>query len=125
MTGDFGRYVEKKRKKIGLTLRGLANELEIAPAFMSDIEKGHRYPPGKEKLFLMAKSLHLNEEETYELFDLAGKERENAISPDLPEYIMNTDKARVALRTARNKSFGDKEWMKIIEMIENYEKEKI
>lgn len=123
MTGDFGRYVEKKRKAIGLTLRGLAGELDIAPAFMSDIEKGHRYPPGKDKLYLMAKSLRLTEEETNELFDLAGQERENAVSPDLPEYIMNTEKARVALRMARDKSFGDKEWMKVIEMLENSEKE--
>ena len=90
---------------------------------MSDIEKGHRYPPGKDKLYLMAKSLRLNEEETNELFDLAGQERENAVSPDLPEYIMSTDKARVALRMARDKSFGDKEWMKVIEMLENSEKE--
>ena len=54
---------------------------------------------------------------------MAGQERENAVSPDLPEYIMSTDKARVALRMARDKSFGDKEWMKVIEMLENSEKE--
>lgn len=119
MTGNFGKYVEKKRKDAGLTLRGLASALDIAPAFMSDIEKGHRYPPGKDKLYLMASTLKLTNDETDTLFDLAGEERENAVSPDLPDYIMHNEKARVALRMARDKSLGDKEWMKVIEMLEN------
>ena len=50
MTGDFGKFIEKKRKGKNITLRGLASMLSIAPAYMSDIEKGHRYPPDKEKL---------------------------------------------------------------------------
>ena len=63
MTGEFGKFIEKKRKALNKTLRGFATELEIAPAYMSDIEKGHRYPPDKEKLEKMAELLHMSDEE--------------------------------------------------------------
>ena len=35
MNGKFGKFIEQKRKARGLTLRGMAAELNIAPAFMS------------------------------------------------------------------------------------------
>jgi len=75
MNGNFGKFIEQKRKAMGMSLRGLAAELGIAPAFMSDIEKGHRYPPAKEKLYEMARILKLNEDETNRMFDLAAGER--------------------------------------------------
>ena len=118
MTGEFGRYIEKKRKRMGMTLRGLAGELGIAPAFMSDIEKGHRYPPNKDKLYEMARILKLSREETDEMFDLAAGERENGIAPDLPEYVMGSPKARTALRMARDQGSSDEVWQKVIDMLE-------
>ena len=96
----------------------LAAELGIAPAFMSDIEKGHRYPPSKEKLYELAKILHLSEADTNTMFDLAAAERENTVSPDLPEYIMNGSNVRVALRLARDKRIPDATWQKVIDMLE-------
>ena len=118
MTGEFGKYIEERRKNKGITLRGLATLLEIAPAYMSDIEKGHRYPPDKDKLVLLSSILELNDDETNELFDLAAGEKDNAVSPDLPEYIMGTEKARVALRLARDSGAGDATWQKVIDMLE-------
>lgn len=121
MNGNFGKFIELRRKSLGKTLRGLAAELGIAPAFMSDIEKGHRYPPAKEKLEELARILQLNQEDTHKMYDLAAGERENGISPDLPHYIMNSPKARVALRIARDKGAGEKVWQKIIDMLEQEE----
>ena len=100
------------------TLRGLAADLDIAPAYMSDIEKGHRYPPDKDKLEKMAELLNLSEEEKNKMFDLAAGEKDNSVSPDLPEYIMGTEKARVALRMARDNGATDATWQKIIDMLE-------
>ena len=118
MTGEFGKYIEEKRKEKGFTLRGLASALEIAPAYMSDIEKGHRYPPDKEKLESLAGILQLDEAEKNEMFDLAAGEKDNTVSPDLPEYIMGTEKARVALRKARDKNAGNDIWEKMIRVLE-------
>jgi transcriptional regulator with XRE-family HTH domain len=118
MTGEFGKYIEKKRKGKNMTLRGFAAELEIAPAYMSDIEKGHRYPPDKNKLEAIVKILGLSQEEADQMYDLAAHEKDNTVSPDLPEYIMGTEKARVALRMARDNGASDATWQKIIDMLE-------
>ena len=118
MNGDFGRFIEQKRKAASKTLRGFAAELDIAPAYMSDIEKGHRYPPDKDKLELMATLLHLSEEDKHYMYDLAAGEKDNSVSPDLPEYIMGTEKARVALRMARDNGASDATWQKVIELLE-------
>lgn len=121
MKGDFGKFIEQKRKSLGITLRGLAAEIGIVPAFMSDIEKGHRYPPNKEKLYQLASVLKLSEEETNTMFDLAAGERDNTVSPDLPEYIMSNDKVRAALRLARDSENSDAIWQKVIDMLEENE----
>ena len=118
MTGEFGKFIQTKRKALNKTLRGLAADLDIAPAYMSDIEKGHRYPPDKDKLEKMAELLNLSEEEKNKMFDLAAGEKDNSVSPDLPEYIMGTEKARVALRMARDNGATDATWQKIIDMLE-------
>ncbi len=41
----FGQFVQERRKRPGITLRGFAEQLDVAPAYMSDIEKGSRYAP--------------------------------------------------------------------------------
>ncbi len=115
--GEFGLFIEKKRKALNKTLRGLASELEIAPAYMSDIEKGHRYPPDKDKLAKLAEILKLTENEKNKMYDLAAGEKENAVSPDLPEYIMSTEKARVALRMARDNGMENATWQKVIDLL--------
>ena len=119
MNGNFGKFIEQKRKALGMTLRGLAAELEIAPAFMSDIEKGHRYPPDKEKLDVIVKVLSLSKDEADLMFDLAAREKENTVSPDLPEYIMGNEKARVALRIARDNNASEETWQKVIDLLES------
>lgn len=124
MTGEFGKYIEVKRKARNITLRGLAAELEIAPAYMSDIEKGHRYPPDKDKLEMLVEILALNQEEANRMYDLAAGEKDNSVSPDLPEYIMGTEKARVALRMARDSGASDATWQKVIDMLEKEQNKK-
>jgi transcriptional regulator with XRE-family HTH domain len=124
MNGKFGEFIAEKRKSRGLTLRGLAAELGIVPAYMSDIEKGHRYPPDKDKLYELSRILCLSEDETNTMFDLAAGEKENTVSPDLPEYIMGNEQVRVALRMARDSDKSSEIWQKVIEMLEEQERGK-
>ena len=112
----FGKFIEERRKYLGITLRGFAAELEIAPAYMSDIEKGRRYPPDK-KLDDIARILKLNAEEKDRLLDMAAMTRAKSVSPDLPEYIMGKDLARVALRRARDGNLSDEGWKEVIDLI--------
>ena len=112
----FGKFIEERRKGMGFTLRGFAAELEIAPAYMSDIEKGRRYPPDK-KLDEIARLLQLHGEEKDRMLDLAAKTKAKTVSSDLPEYIMERDLARVALRRARETGLSDDGWKEVIDLI--------
>ena len=113
----FGKFIEERRKALGLTLRGFAAELDIAPAYMSDIEKGRRYPPDK-KLDEIAQILKLNETEKNSMLDLAAVAKTKTVSSDLPEYIMEKDLARVALRRARDGKLSDEGWQEVIDLID-------
>ena len=122
MDTKFGEYVKEKRLEKGINLRKLAEILDIVPAYMSDIEKGRRYPPDKDKIYKISEALNLSESETNKLFDLAALAKENTVSPDLPEYIMGNDTLRVALRKARDINADEDDLMKVIEMLEAKEK---
>lgn len=112
-----GKYIEARRKSLGITLRGLAAKLSIAPAYMSDIEKGRRYPPEK-KLYEISEALQLDEDETNHLLDLAAVTKDNTVSADLPKYIMEKDLARVALRRAKAGKLSDDGWREVIDLID-------
>jgi transcriptional regulator with XRE-family HTH domain len=111
----FGKYISDKRKELQITLRGMARTLDIAPAYLSDIEKGRRYPPDMGKLMQIASILKLTEDEKNKMFDLAGKDK-NTIPPDLPEYIMSSEKVWVALRKAKDVA-TDKDWEEFVEKL--------
>ena len=40
------------------------------------------------------------------------------IAPDISDYVKNQNTARLALRKARDLNLGDREWVKVIEMLE-------
>lgn len=123
MNEQFGQFVRSKREEKKINLRKLAEILDIAPAYMSDMEKARRYPPDKEKLAKIAEVLQLTEEEANLMYDYAALAKDNSVSPDLPGYIMETDNVRVALRKAKNMGMGDAEWLEVIKMLEEKEKE--
>ena len=117
----FGGFIREKRLAAKINLRKLAEILDISPAFLSDIENDHRYPPDKDKIYKIADVLGLSKEDTDLLFDLAAGNKKNSVSPDIADYIMAQEKSRVALRMARDKGAGEEEWEKIIRMLEGGE----
>ena len=98
---NFGEYVKEKRMEKGISLRQLASKIGISPSYMSDIEKGRRYAPDKEKLEQLQKLLFVNEDEIQKFYDLAGLSR-NEVPQDLPDYIINNDKIKVLLRKTKD-----------------------
>ncbi|HKM38792.1 MAG TPA: helix-turn-helix transcriptional regulator [bacterium] len=112
----FGEFIAGKRKAQGLTLRGLAADLDITAAYLSDIEKSRRNPPGIKMLGKMARRLRLGQKDKETMFDLAGKDRQE-ISPDLPDYIMDKPIVTVALRKAKEKATDD-DWEEFIRRLE-------
>lgn len=128
MKGEFGAFINDKRKGRGpdrtdILLRDLAKAMgDMSVTYLSDILKGRRNPPEMKLLNIIAEKLSLSSEEKAEMFDLAGRERDEA-APDLPGYIMdeNIPHVRAALRKASNKGLGDDFWKKVLNDIDKKE----
>ena len=111
----FGDFLIAKRMEREMSARQLAIKLDFSAVYICDIEKNRRPVPDEilEKLPLL---LHLNEAETEEMYDLAARSR-HTVSSDLPEYIMEKDIVRAALRTAKKHNVTDKQWEDFIRRI--------
>lgn len=117
MKDNFGEYIKKKRNQNGISLREMAEKMRIAPSYLSDIEKGRRYAPDKEKILDMAEILKINTKEELDyLFDLAGRANKDKVAPDITEFIKDNEKVRVLLRKVKNAP--DKKLDKILEILE-------
>lgn len=75
---SFGRYIKQKREKIGISLRSLATELGMTPAYLCDIEKGHRHAPLYNKNYMIGliKNLCIDSDEIdmFSLMAIATRE---------------------------------------------------
>jgi len=116
----FGSFLQVHRagKK---TLRAFAAEVGVTAGYISDIENDRRDPPGKELLDKMASVLSIVGEDLIEMYDLAGKGRQE-VSPDLPDYIMNSelsDTIRLALRVAKDNGASLEDWLNFIDEVES------
>ena len=119
----FGRFLTEKRKQCDILLKDLAAELGVSAVYICDVEKDRKLAPKPETLKKIAEILRLNDEEKNLMYDLAAatQTRRKAVSPDLPEYIMEHDIVRTALRTAKQYNIDDKEWLEFIERIKKKE----
>ena len=82
----FGEYINKKRQQKGKTLRGFAEELDISPSYLSDIENGNRSAPNQDVLNKMIELLELNKEESNKLLDLAAASKETVADELFKKY---------------------------------------
>ena len=119
MAVEFGKFIAEKRLEKDVKLKPIAERLGVSVTYLSDIIKGRRNPPDKDGLEIFAEMLSLNETEKAEMFDLAGRER-NQVSPDLTDYIMDETlpSARAAFRKARNANLGDDFWQEVNQFID-------
>jgi transcriptional regulator with XRE-family HTH domain len=112
----FGDYLRTKRLEKRFTLRGFARAMEMSPVFLCEVEKNRRGAPGTDRLQKIARLLRLDKQETERLYDYAAESKKRpAVSNDLPEYIMENEIVRIALRTAKDVDATDTEWQKFID----------
>lgn len=115
----FGSFLSEKRKDRGVILTDLAAELGVSKVYLCDIEKGRKAAPKSEHLEKIADYLKFSTDECNLMYDLAanGQACKKGISPDLPDYIMDNDIVRTALRTAKQYDIDDNEWQEFIDKI--------
>ena len=112
---NLGNFIIKKRKKRNLSSRQLALACDVTPPYMSDIEKNKRIP-SFDVLTKLTKELKLEEQEIYQLFDLAVDDRKGKVPYDIAEYIMSNDELRQCIRfVIKNKK--ETVWKKLLNEI--------
>lgn len=115
----FGTFIKEKRQQRDISLRKFADQIGISPVYLSNLENDRMPAPKDEVVSTMARLLLLNDTDTAMLYDLAAKGKSNVtVSQDLPEYIMDKDIVRVALRTAKDVDATDEEWQEFIAHLE-------
>ena len=118
MEQTFGSFIRNRRMARGLTLRSMAAKLDLSPVYMSNIENDRRAAPTQEHLERMAMLLQLDKADREQMLDLAARSRQDRVSADLPDYIMDREIVRAALRTAREADATDQEWQEFIDRIQ-------
>ena len=119
-TQTFGSYIIEKRMERQITAREFSKRINLSAVYICDIEKDRRAAPRAEILHKMAAALLLTNTERHTFYDLAAKSK-NTVSDDLPEYIMENDIVRKALRTAKELDIDMGMWQSFINRINNSE----
>lgn len=113
MLGEtLGEFLIAARRRRDMSARQLAIALDISPVYMCDFEK-NRKPVTDEILEKLRRVLFLSEAEAERMYDLAAVAK-NTVSADLPEYIMENQLVRTALRTAKKNNIPDEKWERFI-----------
>ena len=87
--------------------------------YLSNLENDRMPAPKDDVVSSIARQLHLTEADTAMLYDLAAKAKNSTVvSQDLPDYIMERDIVRIALRTAKDVDATDEEWQEFIASLE-------
>lgn len=111
----FGKYVSYLRTSRDLSLRELADMIELSPYYLCSIENGRRTNPKIKTLGKMYLVLKLRKEEMEKLLDLYAKAN-GQVSADIIDYIMENNDTRSQLRKERD-SASSKYWNIFIEKI--------
>ena len=114
----YGKFLRSKRISDSreLTIKDIAVELGISASLVCDVEQGRRKPFDEAKTQKLIKFLHLSEEDTALLYDLAAKECDY-IPRDLDDIMMYSEAgemARCALRMTKKGIASDDEWRRFI-----------
>ena len=110
----FGTYVRERRTELGITLRDLAERLNVSAAYMSDIEKGNRKAPVSH-LEQMLIELAVEPEEIEFFLDLSGCTHSNW--PEINEYLASCKGARDAVRLARDMGLSEQKFLELVNKI--------
>ena len=116
---NFGMFLSEKRRDRGISSLQTSELAGISPGYYCDIEKNRKPPPDREILDKILAALRLSEDDTVKFYDLAGEARAG-VSPDLPDYIMENEYVRVALRIAKEKATAD-DWIQFADKLKKKE----
>lgn len=118
MEKTFGSFIFEKRTQKHISLRGLADMIDVSPVYVSSMEKGKRAAPTYPVLMKIADSLLLSDDEKVLMLDLAAKSKNTlTLAEDLLTYINDNEFVHRALRTAKKCNATDEDWQDFIDRL--------
>jgi transcriptional regulator with XRE-family HTH domain len=92
----LGQEIQRLRTLAGITLRKLAELIDVSPAYVSDIEHDRRRPSADVLKRIAAELKHVGA--TYEALDKLN----SRLDPDLQKWVSLTPAVRQMLREVKN-----------------------
>jgi len=117
-TKTFGSFIIEKRLDRQMTAREFSKRINLSSVYICDIEKDRRAAPRAEILNRMADALSLTNDERNTFYDLAAQSK-NTVSDDLPDYIMEHEIVREALRTSKERNIDMGMWRGFIDQMKS------
>lgn len=116
----FGQCIRKRREELGLSVRALAEKVDMSPVYLSDIERGNRNAPTganvkKDYMKRLIDILQIGEDEIGLFYDMAEATKGHYV--DIASYLDRNVNARLALRLANEGDIPEEEWIKFIARI--------
>jgi transcriptional regulator with XRE-family HTH domain len=111
----FGEFLKSLRQSREISLRQLASDIDVAPSYLSDIERGNRNAPPKERLDKIIKILSLSEDEAYKFYDLASHSKKVAVADDVQEIIAKDKQFAVLARKIKKEGLDVSTVLKSLE----------
>jgi PTS system nitrogen regulatory IIA component len=106
----FGPTIRLLRQAKGISLREMARQLGVSPAFLSQIEAGRQHKIPKARIVQVAEMLGVSE--GY----LLGTAKQ--IHPDLIRFLSETPEAAEFMTTAMKNGFAAEDFMQLREVVE-------
>ena len=97
----FGEFVKQRRESLGKTQKGFATEVEISPAYLSDIENGNRRAPDKYLARFASAPNITSQDDLNDFYDMAGISQKGQHS-DINTYIDDKPKAKSSCLITEN-----------------------
>lgn len=104
MMKNIWSVFEKPQESLNMSLRGLASELKVSAAYISDIEKGNRYAPSQEKLVRLMEILQIPEDDQQAFSDLASATHGFSYG-DINPYLGRQPHARCIAKGRETRAF--------------------
>ena len=116
--GQYNFWIIYSRETQGAQIQftRYSQAFEYCLRYLCDIEQSRRPAPNGDFVERISAFLNLDKSEHELLLDLAAKSR-NTVSADLPDYIMEKDIVRAALRVAKEVDATDEEWQTFMKML--------